>query len=147
MRSRVAFCHGHYLLLLVLILFLLDLISCCSQHLLQPDKLTAPIVNLARMLSFPGDGKERMSMGYNTLANIRSPVPSALEPYCLEIDMLLLYLVNLAPDDLPPFSCLALTPPTSSIQVTSPQGSHLAPLPIHSQTCLDAGHLVCSMLL
>lgn len=57
----VAFCHGHYLPLLLislfLILFLLDLISCCSWHLLQPDKLTAPIVNLAPMLSFPQDGK------------------------------------------------------------------------------------------
>lgn len=62
-RSPVAFCHGHCLLLLVLILFLLDLISCCSWHLLQPDKLTAPIVNLAQMLSFPGDGKERVLMG------------------------------------------------------------------------------------
>ena len=61
---------------------------CVCVCVYMPDKLTAPIVNLAPMLSFPGDGKWCVPMRYNTLANIRNPVPSTLEPHCLEIDTL-----------------------------------------------------------
>lgn len=67
-----SFTHHLSLLLFRLFLFLLlqGLISPCPCHLLQPDKLTAQIVNLDPRLAFPQDINAPVQMCNDALRNI-----------------------------------------------------------------------------